>query len=220
MTVLASFVVDSKVLPIGQLVRENPSMTLEFERIVPTEDALMPYFWVHGGDIASFEGDLAASPLVTDFDLLDQFENTALYRVEWKPDQGMLIQGIVEAEGAILEGDVGQAQMEFLVRFPDHDHLGRFYNYCMEHDITVEMRQIYSLTDRSERAREFGLTADQREALVLAARYGYFSTPRETSMSELADELGITQQAMSERIRRGMEKVMLEALGLARNDEE
>lgn len=41
MSVLASFVVDSEDLPIGQLVREIPGMSLEFERIIPTEHLLM-----------------------------------------------------------------------------------------------------------------------------------------------------------------------------------
>lgn len=43
MTVLASFVADSEDLSIGQLVSEVPGLTLEFERIIPTEEALMPY---------------------------------------------------------------------------------------------------------------------------------------------------------------------------------
>ena len=220
MSVLASFVVDSEELPIGRLVRETPVKKLEFERIIPVGDALMPFFWVGGDDFAAFERALAESPFVVDFDLLDQFEEHALYRVEWKRGQGMLIQGIVDTEGAVLRGEVDNEQMQFLVRFPDHDHLGQFYNYCIEHDINLEMRHVYSLTDRSERAREFGLTAEQREALVLAARSGYFSSPRETSMSELADKLNISQQALSQRIRGGTEKVMLEALGLARSEGE
>lgn len=158
--------------------------------------------------------------MVIDFDLLDQFETTALYRVEWEREQGTLIQGICENKGVVLEGEVSQDQMDFLVRFHDHDHLGQFYNFCIEHDINVEMRHVYSLIDRSERAREFGLTAEQREALVLAARSGYFSTLRETSMGELAETLGISQQAMSQRLRRGNENVLLEALGLARPEKE
>lgn len=218
MTVLASFVADSEELPIGRLVQDTPVTVIEFERIVPIRDALLPFFWVTGDDLAAFERALAESPYVSDFDLLDQFEGHALYRVEWKSGQGMLIQGINDTKGSILEGKVDHEQMQFLVRFPDHDHLAQFYNYCIENDIHVTMRQVYSLTDRSERAREFGLTQEQREALVLAARRGYFSSPRETSLDELANVLGISQQALSQRIRGGTEKVMLEALGLARSE--
>ena len=219
MSVLASFVVDSQELPIGRLVLDTPVTALEFERIVPTGNTLMPFFWVTGDDFAAFERALAESPFVADFNLLDQFGEHALYCVQWKRDEGMLIQGIVDTEGTILRGDIDNEQMQFLVRFPDHDHLGQFYNYCIKHDTHVEMLQVYSLTDRSERAREFGLTPEQREAIVLAARRGYFSSPRETSLDELADVLGISQQAISQRIRRGTEKVVLESLGLAQREE-
>lgn len=218
MTVIAHFEVASEDLPIGQIVQDTPGLQLEFERIVPTEDSIMPYFWITAHDLEGFERNLAASSLVLDFQRLDAFDDTALYRVEWDRDRGMLIQGISDTNGAVLTGEVDSEQMRFVVRFNDHDHLARFYNYCMENDIKLNLGRVYSLTDRSDRAREFGLTVEQREALVLAATHGYFSSPREVTMSELADELGISQQAVSQRIRRGSEKVMMGALGLSDTD--
>lgn len=220
MTVLAHFVVDSETLPIGQIVRETPGLELEFERIVPTDEAIMPYFWVSSDNLDNFERSLAASSHVVDFMALDQTDQGTLYRVEWARDRGMLIEGFVETGGAVLSGEVDENEMRFVVRFADHDHLAQFYNYCVEHDIKLELMRVYSLTDRSERAREFGLTPEQREALVLAATHGYFSSPRETSMNDLADDLDISQQAMSQRIRRGTEKILLGALKLSRTSEE
>ena len=55
----------------------------------------------------------------------------------------------------------------------------------------------------------FGLTNEQREAIVLALKRGYFKIPREVQMQALADELDITQQAFSERLWRGLEKVLV-----------
>jgi predicted DNA binding protein len=49
----------------------------------------------------------------------------------------------------------------------------------------------------------------------LAVEEGYFATPKETSLSALADRLGISQQALSTRIRRGNERVLQATL--ARN---
>lgn len=219
MSVLAAFEIASKDLPIGRLVRDTPGLTLEFERIVPTSDAIMPYFWVTGGDLDQFERNLAAASIVIDFQRLDDVDDGTLYRVEWARHEGMLIEGIVQTSGAVLTGAVDDEFMEFLVRFPDHDHLAQFYNYCTENDITLTLQRVFSLTDRSERSREYGLTAEQREALVLAASSGYFNSPREVTLDELAAELGISQQAVSQRVRRGTQKVMLEALGLSRTEE-
>jgi predicted DNA binding protein len=58
----------------------------------------------------------------------------------------------------------------------------------------------------------FGLTPDQREALVLALNRGYFATPSEVTLDELADELDISRQALSTRIRRGNESILREVL--------
>lgn len=57
---------------------------------------------------------------------------------------------------------------------------------------------------------------EQREALILAVERGYFAVPRETKLEEIAEELGITRQAASERVRRGAETVLRKSLiGLA-----
>lgn len=46
------------------------------------------------------------------------------------------------------------------------------------------------------------LTDKQREALLTAFKRGYHEIPRDTTSSDLADELGISHQALSERFRR------------------
>jgi predicted DNA binding protein len=56
------------------------------------------------------------------------------------------------------------------------------------------------------------LTETQREALVLAHERGYYDSPRETSLEEIADELGITQQSLSSRLRRGYRRLVGETL--------
>ncbi|MFP4695916.1 helix-turn-helix domain-containing protein [Thiohalospira sp.] len=58
----------------------------------------------------------------------------------------------------------------------------------------------------------FGLSQEQREALLLGLRRGYFDTPSDATLAEIADELGISQQATSDRIRRGTKRVLAEAL--------
>ncbi|WP_081461306.1 helix-turn-helix domain-containing protein [Halalkalicoccus jeotgali] len=43
----------------------------------------------------------------------------------------------------------------------------------------------------------------QHDTLVTALSAGYYGIPRDLSMKELAGELGITPQALSNRLRRG-----------------
>ncbi|MGB9953142.1 helix-turn-helix domain-containing protein [Haloarcula marismortui] len=54
----------------------------------------------------------------------------------------------------------------------------------------------------------FDLTDSQRRALVLAVESGYFEVPRGTTLGELGAELGISEQSVSESIRRATNKVL------------
>jgi predicted DNA binding protein len=58
----------------------------------------------------------------------------------------------------------------------------------------------------------YGLTDQQYDALTAACEAGYFAVPRETDLDELSDDLGISHQALSERIRRGTEALVTETL--------
>ena len=44
------------------------------------------------------------------------------------------------------------------------------------------------------------ITEKQREAVTKAVASGYYSTPRETSLEELADDLGVSKSACSQRL--------------------
>ncbi len=53
-----------------------------------------------------------------------------------------------------------------------------------------------------------GLTDAQYDALVTAYRSGYFEEPRALSLSELAEELGISPTAASGRLRRATKRLV------------
>ena len=68
------------------------------------------------------------------------------------------------------------------------------------------------MSETTEHGHRFDLSQEQCEALMLALRKGYFETPSEASLDDLADELGITRQVLSDRIRRANQKVLTEVL--------
>lgn len=52
------------------------------------------------------------------------------------------------------------------------------------------------------------LTEKQREAVEAAVESGYYRRPRETSLGDIAEELGISPQALSQRLGNAEEKIM------------
>nr|WP_222863711.1 helix-turn-helix domain-containing protein [Natronococcus pandeyae] len=50
--------------------------------------------------------------------------------------------------------------------------------------------------------------------MACAVRHGYFEIPRRISLEELAAELGVTHQALSERLRRASDTLAAAELGV------
>jgi predicted DNA binding protein len=212
MSVILEFTVDNDQFRFGRMLSGPSDMSIELERIVPTGNAVMPFLWADGDDHETFETEILASDHVDDLVALDQVDGGILYRIAWDSEARDIIRGVTEADGAVLEAFKKGDSWEFRIRFTDHDRLSQFYNYCMQQDIDITIDRTFTQTERTASVKQFGLSNEQREALVLALREGYFDTPSETSLSELAEQLEISQQAMSNRIRRGNERVLREAL--------
>lgn len=66
--------------------------------------------------------------------------------------------------------------------------------------------------DEDEASTQFGVTDPQREVLLLALERGYYTVPRNASLSDLAGDLGISSQAASERLRRGTQTLVANTL--------
>lgn len=212
MSVLLEFTIDAEQFKLGHVLSKAGDMHFELERIVPTAGHIMPFVWASTDAypeevLPRFEERVRDSPKILELLALDRVDDGGLYRIEWEEQTEGLIQALAETEATVLEAH-GDRTWTFRVRFADHDSLSDFHNYLTDHDITIRIERTYTFSEETARRRDFGLSNEQREALVLALRRGYFETPSEVSLDELAEELGITKQAVSNRIRRGNEKIL------------
>lgn len=211
MSVIVEFTCTDSAFPFGRMFTDSPGMTVELEAIVPTDTAVVPYLWVNGEQYEEFEVRVRQNEHVAEFVALDRLEDAVLYRIDWIRHSGDLLEGIEVTRGVVLEASRNEG-WTFRLRFPNHDNVSQFYNYCMQNNITIDITRSFTLTEKTEFGYQFDLSQEQREALLLGLRHGYFDTPSQTSLDELAAELGISSQAMSNRIRRGTKQVLGEAL--------
>ena len=212
MSVLLAFTVGSEQFKLGDVLSNGGDLHFELERIVPTASHVLPFVWVSTDAnpaevLPRFEERVRASPSVLELLALDRVEDGGLYRIEWEEQTDGLIQALAETEATVLEAR-GNRTWRFRVRFTDHDRLSEFHNYLTDLGVTVRIERTYTFAEETARRRDFGLSSEQREALVLALRRGYFETPSEVSLDDPAEELGITKQAVSNRIRRGNAKML------------
>lgn len=211
MSIVAEFTIAANQFLLGRVLRTEAGVDVEIERVVPASRKVMPYVWVSGGDRSAFEDGVRSSDEVRQLLHLDTIGERSLYRIDWDETVESLIYGMVETDATILEAH-GSENWLFKIRFNNHESLSAFSDYCREHDITLNVRRVHNLTVAEEADEPYGLTAEQREAIELALEYGYFSVPREATLSDLADIIGVSQQAISERLRRGTAKVMNEVV--------
>ncbi|WP_440765404.1 helix-turn-helix domain-containing protein [Natronorubrum sp. DTA7] len=211
MAIIAEISIQGDEFLLGQIIAEYPGLSVEIERVVPADKRVMPYIWGYGTDLKEFEAAMDESPNVRSITVLDEYDDRALYKIEWEDPAEQLIAGITETDATILEAHSDDEWL-FRIRFEDHSGLAQFNEYCRTHDISYQLTRVSSMADANATETDFGLTDAQYEALSLAVERGYFKVPRDVEYDELAAELDVSVQALSERIRRGADKVLHDAL--------
>ncbi|RBI62533.1 DNA-binding protein [halophilic archaeon] len=176
----------------------------EIERVVaPEAGQVMPYVWAAADSDQADELERALSddPTTDDVERLADLGDEWLYRMEWVERIRFVVHVLVDAQGTIMDA-VGKDEEWWLrVLFPDRDSLSATYDFCETNDVPFDVDQIYRL-EAAPRRSQYGLTEEQYEALVTAFEHGYYEVPRSVSGEELAAELDISHQALSERLRR------------------
>lgn len=198
-------------LILSEATREVPTVTVEtvyhsaVERDVP-----YLFYAVQGGDLDAFDEALRADDSVRNPVVIADSGADRLYRVEPTPAE-LVVPLVADLGGAMLEARCSNGVWTGRFRVPDQETLVRFRERCEERDISFALKRLY----RTDETREMGrgdLTDAQAEALVAAYERGYFEEPRETSLEELGDVLGVSSTAVGGRIRRGTAALIESAL--------
>lgn len=210
MASVGEFTIPSDAFPLGILFAELPDVTVELERIVPTNHALIPYVWVRGAspiEEDQIEETAGRHADVKNVTLIDEVNDKYLLRIEWVSHHEGVLRAITETGVTLLSGVGSKGTWTFEVRSDAHGGISEFQEYCHDHDIPAELASLHSMAALKNEA-EHGLTDTQREALLLAYERGYYRSPREISLEELASEVGITGQSFGSRLRRGIHRLI------------
>jgi len=212
MSIIAEFRLSDAPLVLMPSVRAAPGMTLRREWSIKDEenDPVM-FTWASDGDFEAFEAALPDDPTIREHERIDDEGDQRLYRVVINREVSTNPAPIDRETGASrlsIETTVEGAVLE--VRLPDREALQEYVGLLRENEFSVELLRAYPASQPTDR---FGLSEKQAEALAVAHDGGYFEVPRETDLDRLADELDVSEQALSERIRRGLSAVLDETVG-------
>jgi predicted DNA binding protein len=211
MAVVVELLVPAETFDLGRVTKVASDVHIELERVVPTSEDVMPFFWASGGDFASFERAVRSEELVDELVAVARVKDKVLYHVTWGDTASSLTEILADSEATILEAH-GNDPWSFRIRFHDHRGLRDFHNLCREATIEFRVERIYTLEEELDSKYTFDITAEQQEALVSAVEGGYFEVPRGVTLGDIAADLDISQQAASERVRRGANTVLRSVL--------
>ena len=210
MVVIVRFRVPADAFGLGRTLASEDTM-IELESLIPGGEQSLPFFWIRTSDPGSFldrvrerlgEGASVA--------VVERVADRTLIALDWPIESDDVFRGIAGADGRILRATATEDVWEFTVRFFAHEMLSAFGEHCDERDVPIAVQRIYRATDPDD--RRFGLTDRQYEAITLAVSEGYYDVPRTCTTADLADRLGISEQAVIERLRRAIVNLVENAL--------
>ena len=195
--------------PEGLVLEETLAVTdvqFEIERITapePTNPRL--FVWVEG-TLDAFDATLDEDPTVSDVELLRDEGSRRLYGLRTTDATDTVLYPLwTERGGEGLTARYADGWWHARVRFPSRADAAAYQEALAEHGVESRLKSIRR--DDGEVPRS-AVTPEQRAALRAAYRAGYFEVPREATMQEIADELGVSTQAVSERLRRGYARLV------------
>ena len=203
MSVITEVRIPPNDFELGQILDLDESSAIELETLVPSGDVTVRLFWVYEPVEDHFLDTVQRYPTVNSVTEVDVFEDRTLFRLDWDASQDRLFQCILGNDGQILGAAGTSETWDFEIRFPHREALSQCQTCCEGAHISLELVRVYNPTD-PETGPWYGLSEPQREALTLAVRLGYYDIPRGCTTEELADELGISDQAVTERLRRAI----------------
>lgn len=199
-------IVDFRVSPdqfaLSHAVREGPAFDVAIDRFVAQNtDSAMPFVRITTDDFAAFEAVLTEDPSVEEFSPLADLEEERSYRIRWSEDVEEVLSLLLEEEGAVVTASLNTTNGSWEIRLmcPEHDSLSEIYEFCEKGGLSLSVDAVYELGDHE--SSRHGLTELQYTTLLKAKELGYYDVPRTVSLSELADELDVSHQALSERLR-------------------
>ncbi|WP_394738950.1 helix-turn-helix domain-containing protein [Natronococcus roseus] len=206
MAIEAAFDVSGEWFPLTCVFEELPDAMVELDRIVPTNGETIPYFWLRGPNVESFDPAAVSHPDLGAISVVETVGEEALMRVEWEPDRKTLLTVLLESPVVLVSAVGTRRRWSVEIRGDDREALATFQSACREAAIPIDLTRLQPLSSHTDESD--ALTPAQREALLLAYERGYFDSPRRITQTELAAELDITRQSVSSRLQRGLRRLV------------
>jgi len=213
MSTIVEAAIPAAQFALAEATRRLPEATFQAVRVVAQGSGRpIPLLRVAGDDSETLVAALDADGTVEDVGVLARQHDTVLCQVEWSPQVRILLDLLVDEGGAILDARGTDGTWTLRVLLPEREAVAAIVAACDRYDLDLQVERIASAATSID-VRQSTLTEEQFRTVQSALEHGYYEIPRRTTLSELSGELGVSHQALSERLRRGHRQLVETALG-------
>jgi len=180
-----------------------PDVTFETVRVAAhSPRSVMPFVRASSSEMDELDDALKHDTTTRRVVSLSRDENCMLYRISWGRKVRTAIETFVQADGSLL-GAYGEAdRWKLRLLFPDQASVSETYNNWRDHSIDPSIQRVNGVSDVAD-YNGIDLSSCQHETLIQAFETDYYDIPRGITLDGLANELEVSHQALSERLRRG-----------------
>ena len=205
MTTIAELSVSTDEFALAETFQQFPEMEVRVESVVAEGPArTTPLVWFSNVDPDELEDVLEADSTVAQYQRLleDTDDDEWFYRLQYGEDVGSVCRAVYSHGGTVLGAQVADNQWTLRLLFPHREELSQAVSEIEDRGVRIDVKRMVEAGADEDLETTAALTEPQKEAIAEAYRQGYYDVPREISLEELASELDISHQALSERLRR------------------
>ena len=189
---------------IGALSRAQPDVTFRVLAALPTGETGVGLVELTGPNLGAVIEEMNAREAVLTVDVLAESDERML--IEFETTEPLLLFSVQES-GVPLEPPIeivdGEATVEVTAT---QDRLSDFGTQLEQFGMHFDVDYIRRGVESTEQL----LTDSQRDLVLTAVERGYYDTPRESSLTELADHLGMAKSTVSETLHRAESAIISE----------
>lgn len=204
MSIIIEFNLDSNDFELGRVFDAiDPAASIELESLVSIPETTLPFVWITGPEHSTLEETVLTHPTVTAVERVDEFEDRSLYALDWTLEYDHLFRYFRDNTIQIIAAGATNGRWTFILRFQAHKAISAFQEYIEAAQVSIDVSTVRNLRS-DDQTTFYGLTEAQWETLVMAVREGYYDIPREANTSDLSERFEISDQAVTERLRRAI----------------
>ncbi|MFW5959425.1 MAG: helix-turn-helix domain-containing protein [Natronomonas sp.] len=178
-----------------------------------SRDSTQMDVWIHSNDFGRVDEAIDDDPSVENREVIAEVSGQKMYRLDLtERGQKVRLMPVIRSADGVLKKAVGE-NGEWLcqVQLPDRNALKELNQAATAVDLDFAIHRIFEETGAVGKPG-MSITPRQRETLNAAIENGYLEIPRDCTLAELGETLGVSESAASERFRRGVKNIIEETI--------